>query len=72
MTYMRQPKGFIKAGEEHLVCKLNKGIYNLHQSGRVWYQTLRGELGKIGLKPSDANPTVYFCFGNNSSIQIAG
>ena len=27
---------------------------------------------KIGLKPGDADPTVYFHFGNNSSIQIAG
>ena len=69
---MRQPKGFIKPGEEHLICKLNKGIYGLCQSGRVWHQTLRGELGKIGLKPGDADPTVYFCFGNNGSIQIAG
>ena len=69
---MRQPEGFIKPGEEHLVCKLNKGIYGLRQSGRVWHQTLRGELGKLGLKPGDADPTVYFCFGNNGCIQIAG
>ena len=71
-VYMDQPEGFIKPGEEHLVCKLNKGIYGLWQSGQVWHQTLRGELGKIGLKPSNADPTVYFHFGNNSSIQIAG
>ena len=25
-VYMRQPEGFIKQGEEHLVCKLNKDI----------------------------------------------
>ena len=69
---MCQPEGFIKQGEEHLVCKLNKGIYGLRQSGRVWHQTLKGELGKIGPKPGDADPTVYFRFGNNGSIQIAG
>ena len=69
---MHQPEGFIKTGEEHLICKLNKGIYSLRQSGRVWHQTLRGELRKIGLKPSDADPTVYFCFGNKGFIQIAG
>ena len=33
---------------------------------------LRGELAKIGLKPGDTDPTVYFHFGNNSSIEIAG
>ena len=25
-VYMQQPKGFMKPGEEHLVCKLNKSI----------------------------------------------
>ena len=61
-VYMHQPEGFIKLGEEHLICKLNKGIYGLCQSGWVWHRTLRGELWKIGLKSSDIDPTVYFHF----------
>ena len=32
-VYMQQPKGFIKKGEENLVCKLNKSIDRLKQSG---------------------------------------
>ena len=70
--YIHQPKGFIKSGEEHLICKLNKGIYSSQQVGWVWHQTLKGELGKIGLKLGDADSTIYFCFRNNGSIQIAG
>lgn len=28
-TYMNQLEGFLEAGDEHLVCKLNKSIYEL-------------------------------------------
>ena len=32
-VYMHQPDGFIEEGKEALVCKLNKGLYRLKQSG---------------------------------------
>lgn len=31
-TYMEQPEGFVVAGKEHLVCKLNKNMYGLKQA----------------------------------------
>ena len=34
-VYMRQPKGFIADGQEHLVCKLKRSIYGLKQSPGV-------------------------------------
>src|SRR5205814_4200572 len=39
-VYMKQPKGFIKKGEEKKVCLLKKTIYGLHQSGREWNNEL--------------------------------
>ena len=36
-VYMWQPEGFIADGQQHLVCKLNKGIYGLRQSGHIWH-----------------------------------
>ena len=36
--YMRQPKGFIVKGKKEMVYKLNKSLYNLKQSPRMWYQ----------------------------------
>ena len=69
---MCQPDGFIEKRSEHLVCKLNKGLYGLKQSGRVWHHMLKKEMEKIGFKPSDADLTVYFHFRDNNSIEIAG
>ena len=59
-VYMHQLQGFIQQGEEHLVCKLGKSLYGLKQSGRVWHNTLKGELTKLGFKPGDADPTIFF------------
>jgi len=71
-VYMHQPEGFIKMRKEGLVCKLSKGVYRLKQSGQVWHHTLKCELEKSGFKPGKADLTVYFHFGDHSSIEIAG
>ena len=34
---MEQPPGFVAQGETHLVCKLQKAIYDLKQSPRAWF-----------------------------------
>ena len=70
-VYMKQPEGFVEKGKEHLVCKLKKGIYGLKQSGRVWHETLRREMEKLGFKPGDADTTIFFRFGDNK-VEIAG
>lgn len=44
--YMSQPQGFVT--NENLVCKLNKAIYGLHQSGRAWFYEMDSVLLKIG------------------------
>lgn len=65
--YMHQHEGFITKGQEHLICKLNKSIYGLKQSGHVWHQTLKQGLEKLGFKAGEANTTVFFQFNRNST-----
>jgi hypothetical protein len=36
-VYLVQPNGFVKQGQEHLVCRLKKSLYGLKQSLRSWY-----------------------------------
>ena len=36
--YMKQPEGFAVKGKKEPVCKLNKSLYGLKQSPRMWYQ----------------------------------
>lgn len=48
--YMKQPEGF--NDETGRVCKLNKAIYGLKQSGRLWNIKLDESLMKFGLKKS--------------------
>lgn len=39
-VYLVQPEGFIKKGEEHLVCRLKKDLYGLKWAPRSWYEKI--------------------------------
>lgn len=56
--YMRQPKGFEDGSNK--VCKLQKSIYGLKQASRCWNQRLTSFLKKFHLKPSDADPCLFY------------
>ena len=45
-VYMKQPKGLAVKGQEHLVCKLKRGIYGLKQAPRCWNTALDAQLKK--------------------------
>ncbi|GBN92947.1 Retrovirus-related Pol polyprotein from transposon TNT 1-94 [Araneus ventricosus] len=44
--FMKQPPGF--EHNPNLVCRLQKALYGLHQSGRAWYFEIHRILGELG------------------------
>ena len=67
-VYMKPPEGFVKPGEENLVCRLKKSIYGLKQSPRCWNTALDKHLKHIGLKQSSADPCLYIAEGGEKVI----
>ena len=59
--FVEQPKGFEKLGTngEKLVWKLNKSLYGLKQSGRIWNLLLHDYLIERGFKQSLTDMCVY-------------
>ncbi|CAB3992128.1 Retrovirus-related Pol poly from transposon TNT 1-94 [Paramuricea clavata] len=59
--YIEQPEGFVKHSEsgEMLVCKLNKSLYGLKQSGRNWNHMLHTFLTSKGFTQLVSDPCVY-------------
>ena len=66
--YMQQPDGYIKPGEEHLVCKLKKSIYGLKQSPRCWNKAFQEYMNSIGFNQSGADPCVYIRTASTMTI----
>lgn len=58
VVYMHQPEGFQQGGKEY-VCKLQKGLYGLKQSGRLWYKKLASVLEGAGLVRMVTDPSIY-------------
>ena len=59
--YMEQPEGYeIKSStKEKLVCKLERSLYGLKQSGRNWNKVLHEHLTKIHFVQNQADHCVY-------------
>ena len=57
--YMEQPEGYVKPGQEHLVCKLKRSIYGLKQSPRCWSKAFTEFMMGIGFKQSTSDPCVF-------------
>ena len=65
--YMQQPEGFVSP-DGHKVCKLDKGLYGLKQSGRLWYKKLAATLVDMGFKILKSDSSVYIL--DNGSVRV--
>ena len=66
--YMIQSKRFIVQGQENLVCKLRKNLYDLKQVPRQWYKKFDSFMHRIGFKRCEANHCCYIKSFENSYI----
>ncbi len=67
-VYMKQPEGFVSPEDEDLVCQLEKGLYGLKQSGRLWYKKLAATLVQMGFKILKSDSSVYIL--DNGIIKV--
>lgn len=58
-VFMKQPEGYIKPGEENLVCRLSKAIYGLRSSAKEWFTKLGGVLEECGLHRLLTDECIY-------------
>jgi hypothetical protein len=58
--YMKQPEGFTVKDKKELVCKLNKSLYGLKQSPRMWYQKFNTYIQGLGFVRSKVDHCVYY------------
>lgn len=59
-VYMNQPAGYIDREKPEWVCKLDKALYGLHQSGRLWFFELNGILLNLGFKKFNSCNCAYY------------
>ncbi|GFU61113.1 retrovirus-related Pol polyprotein from transposon RE2 [Trichonephila clavipes] len=67
-VYVLPPPGYEKLIGDDKVCKLNKSIYGLPQSGRNWYMKIKGELENFGLKQLASDNCVFIKSVNQSVL----
>ena len=69
--YMEQPPCFVKDEEPRLVCRLNKALYGLKHSSRVWNNKLDAALKRFGLIASEYDPCLYYWMQDGKMLFIA-
>lgn len=67
-VYTEQPKGFVQSGKEDWVCRLDRALYGLHQSPRLFYQHIKRILGEFGFKTTSADSSVFVKFTDKGKV----
>ena len=59
-VYMEQPPSFFAQGESGLVCKLQRSLYGLKQSPRVWFSRFSSVVQEFDMIRSAVNHSVFY------------
>ncbi len=69
-VYLQQPPG-LEEGGKRMVWKLSRAIYGMKQSGKLWYNELRGTLKELGYVPTKTDPCAFTRRNNDERDIIA-
>ena len=67
--YMKQPEGFEQGGR-NIVCRLNKSLYGLRQSPRLWGETLAKVLISMGFAKTYSDASLYIFDQDNVKVIV--
>ncbi|CAM8937160.1 unnamed protein product [Rhodiola kirilowii] len=68
--YMEQPQGFVDKRNEDKVCFLQKSLYGLKQSRRLWYIRFDTYVLKLGFVRSVYDACFYFALTDGDPVYI--
>ena len=60
VQYMEQPKGFEEPGKETWVWKLERGLYGMKQSRRIWNKTMNEAMLSWGFSRLSCKSCIYY------------
>ncbi|CAM9608568.1 unnamed protein product, partial [Heterosigma akashiwo] len=69
--YVRQPPGYVDPEHPDKFWKLNKALYGLRQSPRVWYMELHDHLLSLGFQRSGHESCLYVRREGGSELMVA-
>uniref|UniRef100_A0AAV1U9J1 Reverse transcriptase Ty1/copia-type domain-containing protein n=1 Tax=Peronospora matthiolae TaxID=2874970 RepID=A0AAV1U9J1_9STRA len=70
-SYMEQLDGYIDEDHEHFVCKLQRSLYGLKESPRMWNKTIDKFMIKIGFKKCESDCCICIKRGEQRMIFVA-
>ena len=68
--YMRQPPGFVDKDHPGWVCRLNKSIYGLRQSGMLFFRKVRATMLRLGATQSVVDPCLFVIRRGNEFVKL--
>jgi hypothetical protein len=69
-VFVEQPVEFIKPGKEHLVLRLSKALYGLHQAPRAWNAKLDDTLLSFGFSRCPSELAIYTKMINGRQLEV--
>ena len=60
VQYMEQPRGFEETGKETWIWKLQRGLYGMKQSGRIWNKTMNEAMISWGFTRLTCESCIYY------------